>query len=311
MSKYQYPTLTNEKEFELLINDLCKKEFDLYHFQLYGRKGQKQNGIDGIALDSENNLIVYQCKNKLLNREDKKIQEELINDLINEVKLTKEDFIDNRGYTLKYFIFANSFKQDTRIQNKANELTSQYGFNVIVWSWDEIENLLNKYMDISLKYYPFQKNLNDDCQTLNDLIKWIPFTQLADILETRIICVHIFHYSEFYLMFKNSNPHKIPFNDKRLNELFENLISKIDELEYYCFYYERDVEKGPYHNYYIYNDNNIFQINKNKLERKTILFLQDKEDEIFCHLIHLNKELIYYIRDNYVISFNKSYSEFL
>lgn len=161
MSKYQYPALTDEKEFELLINDLCKKEFNLNTFQLFGRKGQKQDGIDGITLNSQKNLIVHQCKNKLLNREDKKIQVELITDLENEVISARTKFIDTEGYDIEYFIFANSFKQDTKVQEKAIELSKSYGFNIIVWSWDEIQDMLDRYLEISKQYYPhfFDKNI--------------------------------------------------------------------------------------------------------------------------------------------------------
>jgi len=38
MSKYQLPPLSDENEFENLINELCKKIYE-ESFQLYGRKG--------------------------------------------------------------------------------------------------------------------------------------------------------------------------------------------------------------------------------------------------------------------------------
>ena len=48
MSNYQFSPLKDEKEFELLVNDLCTEKYCI-EFQVYGRKGQKQNGIDGLS----------------------------------------------------------------------------------------------------------------------------------------------------------------------------------------------------------------------------------------------------------------------
>ena len=148
MSKYQFPPLKDEKEFESLINDLCEKKYGIT-FQVYGRKGQKQYGIDGLSFSRDKKLIVYQCKNKLINRDDNKIQTELLKDIEDEVKTASIEFTN-----IDKFIFANSFKQDTVLQDKASDLTIQYGFSVIVWSWEEIENLLEIYSNVAKQYYP-------------------------------------------------------------------------------------------------------------------------------------------------------------
>ena len=167
MSKYQFPALKDEKEFEDLINDLCTAKYGI-EFQVYGRKGQKQNGIDGLSFSKDKKLIVYQCKNKLINRDDAKIQTDLLKDIEDEVKSASFKFLN-----IDTFIFANSFKQDTVLQDKASDLTIQYGFPIIVWSWEEIEKLLEKNLNIAKKYYPeiFDKNLlseNDIKQKFNE-----------------------------------------------------------------------------------------------------------------------------------------------
>lgn len=154
MSRYQFQ-LKDEKEFESLVNDLCEEKYGIT-FQIYGRKGQKQDGIDGLSFSRDKKLIVYQCKNKLINRDDNKIQTELLKDIQIEVKTASIEFTN-----IDTFIFANSFKQDTVLQDKASELTIRYGFSVIVWSWEEIEKLLEKKLNIAKQYYPeiFDKNL--------------------------------------------------------------------------------------------------------------------------------------------------------
>jgi len=155
MSKYQFLPLKDEKEFESLVNDLCIEKYGI-EFQVYGRKGQKQSGIDGLSFSKDEKQIVYQCKNKNIARNDKKIQAELLNDIDKELKSANYEF-----QSIDTFIFANSYKQDTVLQDKATDLTKQYGFTVIVWSWEEIEGLLEKHLNVAKQYYPeiFDKNI--------------------------------------------------------------------------------------------------------------------------------------------------------
>ncbi len=167
MSKYQFPPLKNETEFESLVSDLSVEKYGI-EFQVYGRKGQSQYGIDGLSFSKNEKQIIFQCKNKFINRIDNKIQAELLKDIEDEVKSANTKFTN-----IDTFIFANSFKQDTVLQDKATELTTQNEFTVIVWSWEEIEGLLEKYSNVAKQYYPeiFDKNLlseNDIKQRLEE-----------------------------------------------------------------------------------------------------------------------------------------------
>lgn len=155
MSKYQFLPLKDEKEFESLVNDLCVEKYGI-EFQVYGRKGQKQSGIDGLSFSKDEKQIVYQCKNKDITRADAKIKTELLGDIETEIKLASAEFP-----SINTFIFAHSYKQDTVLQDKATYLTKQYGFTVIVWGWEEIEGLLAKHLNIAKQYYPeiFDKNI--------------------------------------------------------------------------------------------------------------------------------------------------------
>jgi len=153
MADYQWKPLTDEKKFEDLVNDLCSEKYGL-EFQIYGRKGQKQHGIDGSALTKENKYILHQCKNKDTSRSSKLIKKELLKDLETETNAMIKEFIEGKGYTLDRFIFANSFKRDTDIQNRATELSSTHSIVIIVWSWDEISDMLEEYISVGRKYYP-------------------------------------------------------------------------------------------------------------------------------------------------------------
>ena len=88
MSNYQFPPLKDEKEFESLVNSLYIKKYGI-EFQVYGRKGQGQKGIDDHSFSANKKQIVYQCKNKFIIREDSKIQKELLKDIEDEVKSAK------------------------------------------------------------------------------------------------------------------------------------------------------------------------------------------------------------------------------
>jgi len=153
MASYQWKPLTDEKIFEDLVNDLCSAQYGI-KFQIYGRKGQKQYGIDGSALTKDNKHILHQCKNKMISRNDSAIQLELLKDLETETDAMIKEFIEQKGYALDKFIFANSFKRDTKLQNKATELSLEYEISIVIWSWDEISDMLEKYTDIAQKFYP-------------------------------------------------------------------------------------------------------------------------------------------------------------
>jgi len=153
MADYQWKPLTDEKKFEDLVNDLCSEKYGL-EFQIYGRKGQKQYGIDGSALTKDNKHILHQCKNKMISRSDSAIQSELLKDLGTETEAMVKEFVVNKKYKVDKFIFANSFKRDTKIQNRATELSSTHSIMLIVWSWDEISDMLEEYISVARKYYP-------------------------------------------------------------------------------------------------------------------------------------------------------------
>lgn len=152
MANYQWKPLTDEKKFEDLVNDLCSVKYNL-EFQIYGRKGQKQHGIDGYAWVENNEFILHQCKNKLLTRSDNLILKDLLNDLEKETESMIKEFVKKKKYKIKTFIFANSFKRDTALQDRANELCQKYDVSIIIWSWDDISEMLEKYDSVASRYY--------------------------------------------------------------------------------------------------------------------------------------------------------------
>jgi len=59
----QIPPLNDENQFEKLIRDSCRKIYNDNSFELYGRRGERQHGVDGYSL-TKNEIIAFQCKKK-------------------------------------------------------------------------------------------------------------------------------------------------------------------------------------------------------------------------------------------------------
>jgi hypothetical protein len=103
----------------------------------------------------------------MITRSDKAIQAELLKDLANETEAMVQEFVENKEYKVDKFIFANSFKRDTKLQDKAIELSSLYSIMIIVWSWDEISDMLEEYKDIAKRYYPTNFQSDSSIKTIN------------------------------------------------------------------------------------------------------------------------------------------------
>lgn len=156
ISSVQILPISDDKVFEEMVCEIFNSIEKTTSFDLYGRSGQKQNGIDIYSLEKK---IAIQCKHKLIISSDKIIREELIKDLNFEfdqfIKYNKT--IDN-FYTK--FIFTTTFKNDTALVKRCQELTAKFNFNIEYWHWNKLTNNLDS--KIVEKYLPqiFSENLN-------------------------------------------------------------------------------------------------------------------------------------------------------
>jgi len=152
MEKYQFPKIKDEIQFENFIRDLLNLIYQGNSFQLYGRKGQAQDGLDGY---STIHPIFFQCKHKSSPHvKDKKLEEELETEL-NKAKPKIEEVSSS---TESKFLFFTTHPNTTKLQDKARVLSTD---NIIVeyWGWGTIESHLNnlyisKYREFFSKYYP-------------------------------------------------------------------------------------------------------------------------------------------------------------
>ena len=200
---FVFPKLSNEKEFEDLIRDWFKIRTGNNNFQNFGKKGQKQFGIDSFGEDVANSeYIVVQCKNYTT----KKTIEELKKEI--EFELEKFDSIDiNGNYNLSFYpqvkkyYFITSLDNNRKGQEYGKELndvrveTGKCKFQIIYW--DEIISELNNPECEGVLYQFFNKHLtqskvnipipkyarketltvqynefsNDNCNTIKERIK--------------------------------------------------------------------------------------------------------------------------------------------
>lgn len=146
---YQLPPIANEKVFEELICDLFNSIENTSSFDLYGNRGQFQNGIDVYSLVKE---TAIQCKKVDIRRSEGKVIAQLEKDLINSLNNALK-----AGLGFKKFILASTFKAHVNLQNLCARLSEESAVEVEYWSWNKIERYLLSSNQLFAKYY---KNYN-------------------------------------------------------------------------------------------------------------------------------------------------------
>jgi len=142
----------NWQDFEMFIKDLSIEKFN-NSFDLYGRSGQNQNGVDIIGNDKKN-IIGIQCKHKMISkRTSTSFVTEINKTIIDDEISNANNFIPQ----LDRFIIATTSFRDVKIQshftkiNKEREIKSL--FPVEIWFWETIEEEINSNINILKKYY--------------------------------------------------------------------------------------------------------------------------------------------------------------
>jgi len=142
MINQNYPKPANWQDFQIFVKDLLNEKYD-EGFDVYGRNGQAQDGID-ILGRFHNKTIGTQCK-----RLDTQLTLKLITDEI--AKTDKSDL------KLTNYIFATTCLRDKKIQKEIVELNatrrSNSLFEIELWFWETIEDEINGNINIMAKYY--------------------------------------------------------------------------------------------------------------------------------------------------------------
>ncbi|MFH1311475.1 MAG: hypothetical protein ABIH65_03660 [Nanoarchaeota archaeon] len=131
-------------EFEDIISDIVKFEYEDPFATRYGRTGQRQNGIDIFGNSKKLPKFGVQCRNK-----------ENINkkEILEEIKKA-EQFRP----PLKYLIFATTSKRNATLQTKIAEISekrlAEEKFEVRTLFWEDISLILSGNRNLLEKYFP-------------------------------------------------------------------------------------------------------------------------------------------------------------
>lgn len=154
----QIPKSSSAEEFESICTDVLSDSYGT-RFSIYGRKGQKQNGID-IFTQNKDSCIVAQCKNYYLENSSERLVRQIKNDIV----ATKET-----DFNIIRFIAMTSMNRDNKVQNDILKINSD--FFIELWFWEEIQTSVCSNTQLLKKYYPhFFESQEISIDLLNDVI---------------------------------------------------------------------------------------------------------------------------------------------
>ncbi|OXB21472.1 hypothetical protein B0A80_16890 [Flavobacterium tructae] len=236
LSSFQLFPIVNDQEFEAFVCDIFNGLDKTTSYELFGRKGQKQHGIDIFSTDKQ---TVIQCKHKLIDRPDQKIREELIEDFNIEINNFKS-FNESHDNHFKTFIVASTFKNDTHLSGESIRLSKLHNIRFEYWSWNKLisnvgEEIIQKYYDYFRKslalYYSDTTSKESQIPIESDL----PYlNQLYNFLSIRFRDINVLHSK----MFIHDNVFKNQLNDYSSRRVFtyktynEELFSLLEPLQF-------------------------------------------------------------------------------
>lgn len=150
---HMLPRINNPQLFEVLVQDLLNAAHNTDSFQLFGRNGQDQSGID---IYSHERRVAVQCKqrdNYVLNNSDfNKLTTQFENDLYRACQ---------SPLPFDTFILASTIQSYTYLQEMAAQLSDRYSKTVTFWGWNKIERLVFESKRVREEYYAgFFRNLD-------------------------------------------------------------------------------------------------------------------------------------------------------
>lgn len=151
-NQYVLPKTKDSDEFEMMVKDCASRKWGK-NFQLYGRKGQTQNGIDIYSEDWE---IVIQCKNySSINIQVSKLKAQILDDYHRATATYRN---------IKRFVAVTSYDRDAQIQDlTATELsTNTFNESIVmeILFWDDIQNIISNDQELMSLYYPNLLNVS-------------------------------------------------------------------------------------------------------------------------------------------------------
>lgn len=239
-----FPRLKDPDEFESLIQDICALEWGDPDTQKFGRKGQKQFGVD-VYGHPEQTQSVYrgaQCKLRTTGKQ------------LSEGEVDKEVAEAYQfPHKLEKLIIVTDTPRDSTTQvmidNICEREISKGSFRVVIWFWDDIIERIAAYPKLIAKYY---KDYFENITTLSPIENLVATplrividggensTQLTNIEEAisfrgiRILETNDFEKHLVDGLFYFIQVDDIETSDNRLLKIASTLKSHIQQLDEHC-----------------------------------------------------------------------------
>jgi tetratricopeptide (TPR) repeat protein len=142
----RFPIPVDDDDFELLCRDLLRLHWSRPGLEIFGKRGERQHGIDILDLGGERPLYAAQCK---LKEEHKSLPPSEIQDEVDKAK----------GFTkpLSKYAILTTGKVSTRAQMKVREINLAHRatglFEVELLTWEHICALLQQYSEVQAHFY--------------------------------------------------------------------------------------------------------------------------------------------------------------
>ena len=137
---FRYPQSNNEDDFELFCLRFLREVWSCSTLQLYGKRGERQHGIDLIDESGRLPLRAVQCKH---HEPDKTIPPAEI-----EAEVQKAL---NSGFALGEYYILTTARKTTHSQKAVIQLNQRHAangnFRVSLWTWNEIEEYIARMDD--------------------------------------------------------------------------------------------------------------------------------------------------------------------
>lgn len=146
----------NWQDFEKFLKGLVDVIWKQEGWQIYGRPGQTQLGIDLYGYDEQRRFTGIQCKKKnQTDAEGKLLTKSLLTKTIIEEEILSAGSIDNPK--LERLIFATTSPRDTNVQDIirgiSHERKKAGKFIVDIWFWDDFQVYIERHIELMYWYY--------------------------------------------------------------------------------------------------------------------------------------------------------------
>jgi len=290
------PIPTSDEEFETITLEYAKLEYGK-HAQKYGRKGQKQHGVD-ICTNNKSLEVAIQCKNV------KKLTENIIDGELVKLK--------NYPREINKYIVATTAPRNNKIQDYIYAKSDEYVFSIYVLYWDEITSKLAENFEVFNKTFPQiqikelsketqSKCVSDDTLLMNKFLNNFDITYIRSYIWNlpRICHADFFDLKEFvdYCLKFSS---EVTFYDSKLTNYINEIILKYNGIYHYLNLYECNLENQRIE-VYSYNDISVTLnlIKKHRVSGGVYKNIYSEVEKAKDGLLDDCENLIVYIKKEY------------